>query len=76
MNPYWVTTKKGSSFCQEMSELDAEATINRDDIQSVQVLPYPAEPRSGKTSSCPSFCYSPRYCAGHTSCPHQRSCSE
>lgn len=44
-------------------------------------LPYPAtpviwqldHPVSGK---CPTFCFRPQQCAGYTSCPQNRSCTE
>lgn len=41
------------------------------------VLPYPAAPVlvRGK-SDCPPFCFNPRTCGGHTSCPRPYSCSE
>jgi len=42
----------------------------------VKRLPYPANPRLGKQSNCPAFCYSPKQCAGHSSCPKSYACSE
>jgi len=47
----------------------------------VPALPYPAtpivwqfdHPVSGKF---PAFCYTPKQCAGHTSCPKSHACSE
>jgi len=41
-----------------------------------QVLPYPANPRLAVESECPSFCFQPRQCVGHTACPSRRSCTE
>ncbi len=42
---------------------------------SVERLPYPAEPRVGDRSECPSFCYRPQDCVGRTSCPTAPSCT-
>ena len=39
-------------------------------------LPYPAGPRLGETSDCPSFCYEPSKCVGWGACPQQKACSE
>jgi hypothetical protein len=49
---------------------------------SAHRLPYPAEPRlnpysHGDAGPCPSFCYQPLKCGGHTSCPNRNgACSE
>lgn len=45
-------------------------------IKTMQSLPYPAEPRRGSVSSCPSFCYTPTKCAGRNSCPKSHSCDD
>lgn len=39
-------------------------------------LPYPAEPVLGARSDMPSFCVRPNECAGQSSCPRRRACSE
>lgn len=44
-------------------------------------LPYPATPVIWQldhpvNGKCPSFCFRPNECAGHTSCPQRRSCTE
>lgn len=43
-------------------------------VERVEHLPYPASPRLGDVSDCPSFCFSPRQCAGHSSCTRSISC--
>jgi hypothetical protein len=45
-------------------------------VLSLQVLPYPAEPRIDVRSDCPSFCYTPEQCVGRTCCPGRYSCTE
>lgn len=42
---------------------------------SVQRLPYSARPVI-RGSSENVLCYTPRYCAGHSSYPHRYSCAE
>jgi hypothetical protein len=44
-------------------------------------LPYPATPviwqfEHPLNGKCPAFCFRPGQCAGHTSCPQNRSCTE
>lgn len=50
------------------------------EVVSVQSLPYPAEPMKHEKKGTPchdwALCYSPRECAGRTSCPKSRACSE
>lgn len=49
---------------------------------SVKTLPYPASPvvwqfeHPTGGGKCPTFCYTPRKCAGLTSCPANRSCDD
>lgn len=81
---------KGS--CQGLSPYDAVSIAEKLTGKTVVVgdnkwkpeiktLPYPAtpiiwqldHPVSGK---CPAFCFRPTQCAGHTSCPQNRSCTE
>lgn len=90
---YWVTLKEPVKYRGAMrqsfsvdgeSEETVRATVcelvlnkSGGSIESVQPLPYPAEPRLGyKSGDCPSFCLQPKVCAGRTSCPRKISCSE
>lgn len=92
MHNYWLTFTDGSAgFCQGANEFDAKQiaekltgkTVAGGQYQDIAAksIPYPAEPiiwqldhpRHGK---CPSFCYEPKKCAGHTSCPQRRSCCD
>ena len=92
MNTYWLTfTDKSEACCQGMNEFHAKSIAEKltgkkvaggafKDI-AAKPLPYPAtpivwqfdDPCYGK---CPPFCYAPRECAGRTSCPKSRACSE
>ena len=47
----------------------------------VPKLPYPANPVIWQldhpvNGKCPAFCYRPNDCAGRTSCPQNRACTE
>lgn len=85
METYWITFEDGSDgSCDGTSELDARLTAERikeKKVRSAEKLPYPAEPiiwqhAHLKYGPCPAFCYSPKTCAGNTSCPKTRACSE
>jgi len=85
MQSYWLTFEDGKKSCVDAdSEYDAEVIgkhLANCGVKAVRILPYPASPRLhayihpvyGKT---PSFCCSPEKCAGKTSCPSNRSCTE
>jgi len=92
MHGFWITFTDGSQgYCQGTSEYDAAKIAEKLTGKTVgggpyrdftmKPLPYPAEPViwqldhpvSGK---CPAFCFRPKECAGHTSCPQRRSCTE
>jgi hypothetical protein len=77
MTPFWVEPQ---GVCVEAdSETSARQiakALTRQEPTSVDVLPYPAEPRVGDHSDCPSFCFTPKACAGHSSCPRSYACSE
>lgn len=67
----------GKDCIPEVSRVAAEATGRA--VKDVQSLPYPANPRLVKAEhpeygACPSFCFQPRICAGHTSCPRSYAC--
>lgn len=80
MRPFWVTFKTKASACIEAKSEDEARTLGAelrgDEVTRAQILPYPALPRLGVQSDCPSFCHSPRQCAGRTSCPQNYACSE
>lgn len=95
MNHYWVKLCKKSGQvlergCVTAPEIGGAVDVCRHvfdgcSIHSIEVLPYPAEPRwnkvlvefgYGEKEACPSFCYNPEGCRGHTSCPKQPSCVE
>ena len=67
-------------------KIKADMLVLATDIKGVEAtniepLPYPAEPRLNpqkheKYGFCPSFCYSPRQCAGRGACPKKYSCVE
>ncbi len=78
--PFWVESQEGRGVCveadtpEEASRVAGEVTGKV--MVRVQVLPYPAEPRIGDRSDFPSFCHSPRQCAGRGCCPQSYSCTE
>jgi len=84
MTPYWVSFTDGSGACVEADDPSSARVIAQQQgggrvvsQATVERLPYPAEPRLGPQSSCPSFCWKPRQCAGYSSCPDlRRTCSE
>ena len=92
MKAFWLTFTDGSQVCCEgesaysakmiAEHLTGKTVIgNRYADDGAQTLPYPAHPLiwqfehpvSGK---CPPFCYTPKECAGRSSCPKNRACSE
>jgi hypothetical protein len=50
------------------------------EVDTIQTLPYAANPVKGEDPNTPchewTLCYTPRECAGKTSCPRSRACSE
>jgi hypothetical protein len=65
-------------------KLTGKQVVNKGDNKyspTIPTLPYPAipiiwqfdHPVCGKT---PAFCWKPKECAGRTSCPQNRSCTE
>lgn len=92
MKGYWVTFTDGTSgYCEGLSEYDCKQIAEKFSGKTVgggqwkdftmKPIPYPANPViwqfdhpvSGK---CPTFCHSPRQCAGRTSCPQNYACTE
>lgn len=81
MSVYWVTlddNKQGSVAAHRKPKdkpLDAwiEESLGAK-IVTLRTLPYAAAPLLLGDDIC--LCYSPHYCAGRTSCPKTRACSE
>lgn len=92
MNSYWITFTDGTEgCCSGENESDAKRIAEHLTGKTVsggkykdfaaKVLPYPALPIIWQYShpvvgKCPTFCYTPRECAGKTSCPKRPACSE
>lgn len=83
MNAYWVVYMNGREGCVEAeSDLMAKSLAEDPSVSlngptlTVQILPYPAEPILHRASSIPSFCFQPSLCAGRSSCPRGRACTE
>jgi hypothetical protein len=86
MPAFWITFAGRKPACVEADDkASAEDLAKRltdgGDVRLVQTLPYPAEPRLNRVhhhqyGPSPSFCYRPETCAGRTSCPQRRSCTE
>lgn len=73
---------KSENWDERLSEIGVIASeIKGVAVTKVERLPYPASPRLNPQDwpdygRCPSFCFSPRECAGSTSCPKRYSCVE
>lgn len=84
MPAYWVSFENCKSGCIEADTKEAARTIGAGFgvVSNVKPLPYPAEPRlhkmpyNDKGDCIPAFCFSPRECAGYTSCRRRYACSE
>lgn len=87
MRAYWVKFNGRTPGCVEAkSEAEASALakqITGHEVVSCKILPYPANPRLNGVDGwdhtkgeCPSFCYNPEKCQGHTACPQHYSCTE
>ncbi len=76
MIPYWVTFTDRSPGCIEAAgRAEAlEKGMAFGNAIEAKILPYPANPRLGETSCCPSFCFQPSGCAGRSCCPRNISC--
>jgi hypothetical protein len=78
MNSYWITFDNHAPGCVDATD-SVEAAAFGDAIglvNTIKILPYPAEPRLVRRSACPSFCLHPKECAGLTSCPRRHACSD
>lgn len=92
MKTFWLTFTDGSQgCCQGENEYDAKTIAEKLTSKTVaggryrdidaKRLPYPAMPviwtfNHPALGACPPFCYTPRECAGKTSCPKSHACSE
>lgn len=92
MKAWWLTFTDGSTGCCEgESDYDAKQIAEKLTGKKVgggewrdfhiKPLPYPANPIIWRldhpvSGKCPPLCYSPKQCAGKTSCPKNYSCSE
>lgn len=77
MIPFWILPL---AVCVEAPTAEealgiAESETGKKATEAKE-LPYPAEPRVGSQSNCPSFCWQPTLCAGRRSCPRSYACSE
>ena len=74
---FWVDfTDKASACVEGASEQECRVrAAAHGNVARMRTLPYPAAPRLHPTD-CPSFCYRPTRCAGHTSCPNDYACTE
>lgn len=78
--PWWVDFEGREGACVEAPSAERAkeiaGTLIQNDVTAVRRLPYPANPRIGTATDCPSFCTRGKRCAGHTACPERYSCSE
>jgi hypothetical protein len=82
----WVTFKDNSAGYVEASSAEKAMEIGRDktgkEPMKAESIPYPAKPiifqgpGDPKHGPCPPFCYTPKQCAGRSSCPKSYACSE
>jgi hypothetical protein len=79
MTRYWVSFTNGPGSCCIEAESEEDARVvgaERGVVDAVYFLPYPANPRFGKQSDCPTFCDTPEQCKGLTSCPKRKACDD
>ena len=92
MITFWLDFTDGSqACCQGANAYDAKKiaekltgkTVKGGEFRDIaaRVLPYPADPVVWQLDhpidgKIPTFCYKPRECAGRTSCPQRRACTE
>lgn len=91
MKGFWITfTDNSQGYCEGESEYDAAKIAEKFSGKKVgggpykdftmKSLPYPARPIIWQfghpvNGKCPPFCYRPRECAGHGSCPFNPCCT-
>lgn len=80
MPAYWVQFQRLRPVCIEASDIDTAEVlageISGEPAAFVNEIPYPSEPRIGKQSGIPSFCYRPMECLGKSSCPQAHACND
>ena len=92
MQGFWLTfTDQSQGYCEGGNAYDAKTiaqkvtgkTVAGGEYRDIEAktLPYPANPIIWQFDhpvhgKCPPFCYSPKKCAGKTSCPQSHACSE
>lgn len=76
MSAYWIKFSDRVPGCIEGSSVDEVLEKAKEFGVPIgaERLPYPASPRLGAGTDCPSFCYSPSSCAGRSCCPKGPSC--
>lgn len=85
--PFWCKFPVGPSGCVEAPSADEAMvlakTITGQEPVACDRLPYPANPRlngkdgwNAEAGECPSFCYTPEQCKGHSCCPKRIGCVE
>jgi hypothetical protein len=81
-NTYWVTFTNRKPGCIDCAPDDDPIAVASalGEIQTIDSLPYPADPvlhrDPNDKTPCPSFCYAPAQCKGRTCCPQSYACSE
>lgn len=92
MQGFWITFTDGShGYCEGLNDYDAKVIAEKLTGKTVgggkwkdftmKLLPYPASPIIWQldhpvNGKCPAFCFKPEQCAGNTSCPQNRACTE
>lgn len=92
MKGFWITFTDGSQgYCEGSSDYDAKTIAEKLTGKTVgggqykdftmKSLPYPAAPiiwqlNHPVNGKCPAFCFRPKECAGKSSCPQNRACTE
>lgn len=82
---FWMTFEKSTPACVEAAgvtdAIKLAEELRKDKVTKIRGLPYPAMPRltnhvqpTGDVT--PAFCYRPEQCAGRSSCPQRRSCTD
>lgn len=82
---FWVKFSGHPAGTVEAANADLAKTIGNEKTGKLAVsaaaLPYPASPiifqrTDGPYGPCPPFCFQPEQCAGKSSCPRPRACSD
>lgn len=81
LRSWWVNKRGCVETMNEQEARELAAEIFGTPVTECLQLPYPASPRLNTVSRegvgvCPSFCFDPGRCKGHSSCPQRYSCTE